>query len=431
MKVLQLSVVWLAVLFVLSACGGGTSSGNGTISDGSSGTAVGSASPSLPNVSLLNEVLADIAHHVIVPTYASFETSAANLVTTLADYDVLIKSGSGSAEELKRVQQQWIETMVAWQAAEVLQLGPAAPVSTLEPAVGAMGLRDEIYSWPTVNQCRVDQELVEQKFLEDGFFDQELNNVYGLDASEYLIFAESTDNACPPQAAINADGLWEAFDAEEIAAARITYALALAENVLFRADELHSAWAESEGNFVSDFANAGQENSVYRSAYEALNDLSDALFYIEKVVKDYKLARPMGLIGCSEGACPDNVESRFSRMSKEAIIANLQAAHKIFTGAQGEITGLGLQDYLNSIEVGEAFAEPMIESLRVTLETLETMDSTIYDAVGDEPECLDESSAGALCKVYFSLKGFTDRLKSNFLEVLKLELPASASGDAD
>ena len=89
--------------------------------------------------------------------------------------------------------------MIAWQATEVLQR-PCGTDQTLEPAVGAMGLRDEIYSWPTVNQCRVDPELVEAKFTDLGFFDQELNNVYGLDASEYLLFASGTDNACPPQA---------------------------------------------------------------------------------------------------------------------------------------------------------------------------------------------------------------------------------------
>ena len=34
------------------------------------------------------------------------------------------------------------------------QLGPAASALT----TGGEGLRDEVYSWPTVNPCRVDQE---------------------------------------------------------------------------------------------------------------------------------------------------------------------------------------------------------------------------------------------------------------------------------
>ena len=382
------------------------------------------------DVALLNEVLTDIGHHVILPTYAAFEANAAGLVTALADYAVLLEAGTATEQDLEVARAQWISTMIAWQAAEVLQLGPAAPVGALEPAVGAMGLRDEIYSWPTVNQCRVDQELVEAKFTDLGFFDQELNNVYGLDASEYLLFASGTDNACPPQASINAEGGWAALSAAELAQSRIAYALALAENVLTRADELHAAWALDEGNFVSDFANAGLEGSVYASAQEALNDLSDALFYIERVVKDYKIARPIGVLGCSQTTCPDNVESRFSKMSKEAIIANLQAAHQIFTGAQGEVTRLGLEDYLNSIEGGETIVLPMVESLGQTVQALEGLDTSIYDAVATEGECV-EGSTESVCAIYFSLKGFTDRLKTNFLDVLKLDLPASAAGDAD
>ena len=378
----------------------------------------------------LNQVLSDIGNNVILPTYASFKGSASSLVIALSDYQLLLETDSASGEELASVQAQWVETMVAWQAAEVLQLGPAAPVGALEPAVGAMGLRDEIYSWPTVNQCRVDQELVEAKFGDDTFFEQELNNVYGLDASEYLLFAAGTDNACPPQASINSQGLWDELSEADLTQSRVAYSLALASNVLSRADELHAAWAVDEGNFVADFANAGLGNSVYSTSQEALNDLSDALFYIEKVVKDYKLARPAGILGCSQITCPENVESRFSRMSKEAIIANLQAAHSIFTGAQGEETSLGLEDYLVSVEGGDALALRWSKVLHKLSRLFEGMDTTIYDAVAEEGECTTEST-GTVCGVYYTLKGFTDRLKTNFLEVLELDLPASATGDSD
>ena len=421
------------VAMTLQGCGESSTSDANPTTDPTVTDSSDTSDPSDPTgeeTPFLNQVLSDIGNNVILPTYASFEGSASNLVTALSDYQLLLETDSASDAELASVQAQWIETMVAWQAAEVLQLGPAAPVGALEPAVGAMGLRDEIYSWPTVNQCRVDQELVEAKFGDDTFFEQELNNVYGLDASEYLLFAAGTDNACPPQASINSQGLWDELSEADLAQSRVAYSLALASNVLSRADELHAAWAVDEGNFVADFANAGLGNSVYSTSQEALNDLSDALFYIEKVVKDYKLARPIGILGCSQITCPENVESRFSRMSKEAIIANLQAAHHIFTGAQGEETSLGLEDYLVSVEGGEALALPMVESLTQTVAALEGMDSTIYDAVAEEGECTTEST-GTVCGVYYTLKGFTDRLKTNFLEVLELDLPASATGDSD
>ena len=54
-----------------------------------------------------------------------------------------------------------------------------------EPAVGAMGLRVDLFM-ATVNQCQVDQELVEAKFGDDTFFEQAEQRVW-CDASGIFI----------------------------------------------------------------------------------------------------------------------------------------------------------------------------------------------------------------------------------------------------
>ena len=410
--------------------GGDTTGGDTTGGDTTGGDTTG-GDDTTDTTPFLNQVLSAIGTNVILVSYANFETKAAALVTALADYNLELDAGTVSTETRENVQNVWVETMTAWQFAEVLQLGPAAPLGGVQPAVGAMGLRDEIYSWPlSVNRCRVDQELVEEKFGQDTFFQQELNNVYGLDASEYLIFATGTDNTCPPQATINSQGTWAQLSSSELELSRAAYAWALSENILSRADELHAAWDPEQGNFLADFAGAGLESSsVYSSAQEALNDLSDAIFYVEKTVKDYKLARPAGIFGCSADTCPENVESLYSRMSREAIIANLQAAHQVFTG--GADDALGLEDYVKTKDGGEEIVTVMVDSLSDTVVALEAIDGSLYDTVAEDSEACPEASTTAVCIVYYTLKGFTDRLKTNFLEVMDLELPASATGDSD
>ena len=255
MKVSSQVFALAIVAMTLQGCGESSTSDANPTTDPTVTDSTDTSDPSDPTgeeTPFLNQVLSDIGNNVILPTYASFEGSASSLVTALSDYQLLLETDSASGEELASVQAQWVETMVAWQAAEVLQLGPAAPVGALEPAVGAMGLRDEIYSWPTVNQCRVDQELVEAKFGDATFFEQELNNVYGLDASEYLLFGTGTGNV--PAASFNKlQGLWDELSEEDLVQSRVAYSLALASNVLSRADELHAAWAVDEGNFVADF----------------------------------------------------------------------------------------------------------------------------------------------------------------------------------
>ena len=80
--------------------------------------------------------------------------------------------------------------MAVWQQLELLQVGPAGLMGTV---AGGDSLRDAIYSWPTVNTCRVDQESARRGFLNLG---AALVNVRGLDALEHLLFTTSADHTC-------------------------------------------------------------------------------------------------------------------------------------------------------------------------------------------------------------------------------------------
>lgn len=406
--------IFISLLALLTSCG--VSEENNTIDE--------------PDDLAIRNLLHQVGYEIILPTYASFQTSSQNLVAALETYLTDLEVGNDAMESLSQAHSSWANTMNIWQEAEVYQVGPSAPLQALELAVGAMGLRNEIYSWPTVNSCRVDQEILEAAYINTDFFGEELTNVYGLDAAEYLLFHQEASNTCPSLVPINSEGTWSAVSLEELQRKRAQYVLAVAVNLRDRAIDLHNAWEPNSGNFVNDFATAGQGDSVYMTAGEALNDLSDALFYIEKTVKDFKIAKPAGILGCQDVSCPNDVESRFSRVSKDNIIINLQAAQKLFLGASPGTDAPGFDDILRNRDPSD-LADTMTQNLQAAIEAAEDIDGTLYEAAQSvtQEEC--EAGNAPICHTYFILKSFTDDLKTRFVEILKLQLPIEASGDAD
>ena len=165
---------------------------------------------------------------------------------------------------------------------------------------------------------------------------------------------------------INSQGTWGAIDADLLQQKRAQYVLRVATNVQERAVELHNAWKPDAGNFIADFATAGQSGSAYDTLEEALNDLSDALFYIEKNVKDFKLVKPAGILGCSTVSCPDDVEAPFSRVSRDNIVANLEAA-RAFLGASPGTDAVGFDDFLRDRDPSDV-ADIMATNLDAALE---------------------------------------------------------------
>ena len=255
--------------------------------------------------------------------------------------------------------------MLAWQRIEVYQLGPAGIMGQV---AGGENIRDAIYSWPISSACRVDQEIVAEDYADAAtFFAEERVNVRGLDAMERLLFDESYENACSAVSEINSSGSWDALGEEGIDANRAAYALALAKDVQTRADSLVDHWSPDGKDFLGEFSKAGGGSSTYASSQEALNALSDALFYIEKETKDMKLAIPAGVSGCEQDTCPEDRESLDANFSKEQMIANLEAFRDAFTGLEAE----GFDDLLISIGAEQLSAD----MLKLTDETIAALEA--------------------------------------------------------
>jgi uncharacterized protein len=308
--------------------------------------------------------------------------------------------------------------MEAWQVLELMQLGPAAPRSL----PGGAELRDHIYSWPLVSRCAVEEQLVARGY-ESPDFASMLVSRRGLDALEYLLFYEGGDTACPPTSPIVAGGAWAALSAEEREARKRAYAAAAAVDVRRRAEQLVEAWEAGKGDFARTLETAGPGNAVYPTSQAALNAVSDALFYIETHVKDRKLARPLGLRECEQESCPEHLESRLSRLSKENVRANLAGLRRLTEGCGADFTGMGFDDLLEAVGT-----EPLAARLRERLGVARAALDAVEEPDLEQALAQDKASVRAL---YDALKGVTDVLKTELVSVLDLELPHLVEGDND
>jgi predicted lipoprotein len=344
-------------------------------------------------------VLRALPENVIVPTLERFREATVALDQTASQW---ASTGAEADRDVTKV--AWSDAMRVWQELEAMQVGPLASTAR-EPETG-QDLRDVVYSWPTVNPCRVDQETVEAEWDSPTFFTDNLVNTRGLDAIEHLLWA-GPDNVCPNQIPINSEGSWDALGPAGVTQNRADYTAALAADLRAQADVLLAAWNEH-----------ALDAATYGSEQEALNAVYNALFYLETHVQDLKLAEPLGVRTCTVD-CLDLVESRnMSRGSNVWLSHNLIGIETLYTGG----AGLGLDDLLvlaNRADLDTAFKDALADA---------------RDAVEGLPGPVDASivqSENRTVAAFEAIQAAADLLRSDIATVLALQIPNEAAGDND
>lgn len=364
-------------------------------------------------------VLANVATQIALPLYRDFEASATRLDEATAAYEASLSDPDRDAARAA-----WDQAMGLWQAAEMLQLGPAGmrPQNGVPGVIGGLDLRDRIYVWPIV-QCRIDQETVAATYDDPAAFAAAPATVRGLAVIEYLLFLDSLGNGCSAGAAINTDGTWAGLGATEIRRRRARYAHLAATLVRGAATELRAAWDPSGGDFAGTLSRAGEAGNPYRSAAEGLNALVGAMFYVDTDVKDMKLGAPAArTTACLVSSCPTLLESRWAGRAREGVLANLRAFERIFFGDAPAGTAPGLDDLLASIGAADV-RDRVATALASAIAAVEALPPIT-------PASL-EANVAAVGAAYDAVKGLTDLLKSELLCVLGIDLPNRADGDND
>jgi predicted lipoprotein len=358
-----------------------------------------------------NALLAHLGEHVLLPIHATFDTRANALPAAIAAHcDALDAGTPGTTLDAARA--AWREAIDTWERAEQLLIGPAA--------MDNKALRDRIYAWPLLAPCDVDRDVA-SRWADPASYDisTKLQRQRSLLAIEYLLFPQTDAHSC----AIAPSG-WDGLGTD-LPRARCRLAHVLATDVAAAATTLHTAWRADGGNYVGELARAGKGSSI-ASAHGAINQVSDAFFYVDRMVKDMKLAEAAGIAvnacGTVQEPCVREVELRFADRASFAIRTNLVTLREAVTGTTPTADGPGFDDFL--IAVGQ----PDVAA-RMTAE----LDDAIAkaNALPDSFLTALTTDYAAVVAAHAALKLFTNDLKSQFLTLLALDIPDDVASDND
>lgn len=406
-------------LFAMGCSDSSSSSAGSQFDDSNSGTQ--------PPATGFNEqaLVTHLTDNVITPHFESFEELAGELHTVVDSFCQSEQGFNlGSVTEQVRDQQkvaaqdQWKQAMSEWQIIEVMQIGPLAENQN--------SLRNRIYSWPVVNNCAVDQDVV---FFNQGNIGGSPYNIAnrtvtrrGLDALEYLLFNTNLDHAC--SAGTEPDG-WDQLADAQRREQRCAYATEVADDLSNNAQTLLNEWNGADG-YATSLRNAStQAGSDFNNVHEAVNRISDGLFYVDTTTKDAKLAIPVGLFenDCQQNACPENLESQFAHHSLENIRSNLIGLKSIFTGEVANSSEtIGFDDFL--VEEGaESVANNISNAIDNAISNVDLYQVSLNETLLTTPNQAQLT--------HDQIKVITDQLKTDFINELALQLPASSAGDND
>lgn len=361
----------------------------------------------------------------------TFDTALARpmLARAVTDFSALSAAVDGwasaapgqDAPALAAAKAAFEAAFLTWQRVELLQLGPLGAATQV---TAGEGLRDEIYSWPTTNLCRVDSALVANTTPDDAYFATALVTSKGLVVLEEMLFNASTSNACPPNATINTNGSWASLVASgALEARRKAWALGVARHLEATAKRAQERWT-AEGGFGDKLTQAGTMGSVWRTPKDGLDDVYAGLFYVDRWVKDYKLGAPAGITpACMAQSCPALAESPRAGLSTKALVENLVTARAMFTGSsEATSSAVGFDDLLVERGAG-GLKDEMLEKLDAAIAAARPFQRPISVAATEDLDGLQALHA--------SVKAFTDLFKSQFVTTLSLKVPKEGAGDND
>lgn len=373
-------------------------------------------------------MLQNLADNVIIPGYQALQEETEKLVSdqgSLAAYCDAIGSESESIQ-LENAREQWRDLMAAFQSTELFLLGPASN--------NGNNLRNRIYSFGTnnVSSCGIDRAIIANE--SSGFsVATAANSSRGIDALEYLLFNEDLTHTCPSliQDTQNWDSLPELSRKQQ----RCSYAQALAGDLHTSASSIVNAWAADQGGYRTVFLNS---LNVSRS----LEDVSNALFFVDKELKDLKVGGPLGRLNCATPrvGCSEvtGVESPLSDNSLNNLDNNLQSFLSVFSGNNGLsfddlIVDAGFPELVDEFEASVTNARNSVASvtgnfaeqaaLINTPEAIEACETIIRDPIF--------ASNYPICNLFGELKTISDLLRTKFIMATNLNIPDRAQSDND
>ncbi len=267
------------------------------------------------------KLLQDTVDIVILPLAEAYVEKARALKTA---GETLCKKPDSIALEAMRA--AWREAKLAWKRTEIVRFGPAMDLRT----------RSYVDWWPLqsegVEKALASQDVLDVKYIEDTLG----SSRRGLTAIEYLIF----DREKPA---------WERLQGDTQQGGRqCAFLLAALTSFEGRSAAYGQAWRKDGGNFGREMVEAGRDSKAFATLQAPVDQLINESVYWAENLEQMKLAVPLGKKSGSTAPQPTQVESLWGKLSKEAILANLEGLAALYGCSYNGKTGLSLYDLLRS-----------------------------------------------------------------------------------
>lgn len=333
---------------------------------------------------------------------------------------------SATLAALGRAQDQFKETMLSYHFAEAVSAGPLSNRGKF--------LSDNIYSWPYIDYCGVDREVVKRSQGEAPN-SRLIHTVKGLGALEYLLFEETLNPRCNLRANQEVRA-WTQRTNLEKRKDRCAQAQVAVSELVAKTTQLESEWNPQQGNFVKKAI----DGSAYPTLKAATNALVDSMFIGIEKLKDARLGKPLGRHKeclADDKKCPEMAEHALSGIALEAIAAQMAGFKAAWTGDHDGVNGFGLSDFIR--QSGGAAAAQQMDSLIGDVEKNsellidgESLQTKI--SVMDANSCLATSKdnrAVPVCGLHADVREVANTLKIEVFTLLSLQVPSFGQGDND
>lgn len=396
----------IALLVCVVSCGGGSNSP----ADASDNGDTPSETPENPAGQFDQEAAIRSISAGVAAEFKQLSTDARLFDTAINEF--CSQAPDDSPQQEASAKAAFGSLMASVQRTQLYQFGPPN-----EDDLGA-----QVYSWPLSSACQIDIKLANDALALSLAVDRR-----GVDALEYLLHVPAEANhSCPDDVVQTHPELlqFNSLPVEDKTARRCQLMQVVAADVAANTQTLDDAWDVQSGNHVDTLLAAPNRT-------QTLNLITDALFYLEKVVKENKLDAPLGggitntLSECGIGnLCPQAVESPHSRLSRENLINNLEAFRFLFLG--GSDTGglnTGFDTWL-ALSGEASLADSMLSNINQALQLLNALPTSLYEAIDTDPDAVNAVLNGPI-------QALSSQMKFQFVQALGLRLPRGTQSDTD
>ncbi|WP_127717218.1 imelysin family protein [Halobacteriovorax sp. HLS] len=373
------------------------------------------------------KLIMNIGLNVLVPATQRFYDDTVNLQVKTRLLCSAYRSATDTVELEDEIKQTWKKAMESYHYLEAMMIGPIQERD--------YEIRYKLYSHALTktNTCSIDKEIV-KLFDNPNYVYKESFNITGLDALEYLYHSPPTHSCSRARGnMIN----WSEQSLQVRNISKCAYIQRSTDYIIKIAKRLNDSWNPHYGNLTKRIL----ENGVLGDENQTINNFSDSLFYLDKVLKDNKLAMPLGLTDlCPTASCSKSAEHQMSKFSIKAMYYNLLGFKALFNGKDymnsRSINGFGFDDYLKENGATE-LKNRMNANIDLTLTKLDQLSDqdlvSLVDSMNKE-DCLAttrEDRKVEICAIHKDIKSISDDLKNDFLVYLALKAPRQAQGDND